>query len=217
MDSITLHASPRTVIGKQVKALRRQNIVPGVIYGHHIDPVVVQFDARHVTKVLNAVGTSSTVEVTVDGHEDPYLVIFRDTQIDTIRRTLTHIDLQALSLTETVRVPVSVILTGESLAVEEGGVLVQILNELEIEALPNALIPSVEIDISILAEIGDSVSVGDLVVPEGVTILNPSEDTIVQVIYQVAEEELDVVEEEEEELLPTDEAEEVTDSEEEED
>jgi large subunit ribosomal protein L25 len=208
MDSITLHATPRTVIGKKVKVLRRQNIVPGVIYGHHLEPIPVQFDARHVTKVLNAVGTSSTVEVSVEGHDDPYLVIFRDTQIDTIRRTINHVDLQALSLTETVRVPVSVILTGESPAIELGGVLVQILNELEIEALPNALIPSVEIDLNLLQEIGDSVSVGDLEVPDGVTILNPAEDSIVQVIYQVAEEELEELEgAPEDELLVADEAE----------
>ena len=213
MDSVTLHATPRTVVGKKVKVLRRQNIVPGVIYGHHIESLAVQFDARHVTSVLNMVGTSSTVEVAVEGHKDPYLAIFRDTQIDVIRRTINHVDLQVLSLTETVRVPVSVFLTGESPAVELGGVLVQILNELEIEALPNALIPSVEIDISILAEIGDTISVGDLEVPEGVTILNPTQETIVQVIWQVAEEE-EEPEVEEEELLLTEEGEEETASEE---
>ena len=213
MDSVTLHATPRTVVGKKVKVLRRQNIVPGVIYGHHIESLAVQFDARHVTSVLNMVGTSSTVEVAVEGHKDPYLAIFRDTQIDVIRRTINHVDLQVLSLTETVRVPVSVFLTGESPAVELGGVLVQILNELEIEALPNALIPSVEIDISILAEIGDTISVGDLEVPEGVTILNPTQETIVQVIWQVAEEE-EEPEVEEEELLLTEEGEEEIASEE---
>ena len=181
MESTTLHASPRTVVGKKVKTLRNQNIVPGIIYGHHIEPQVVQFDGRHITKVLNQVGTSSTVEVQVEGTDEPYLAIFRDTQIDVIRRSINHVDLQALSLTETVRVPVNVILTGVSPAIELGGVLVQILNELEIEALPNALIPSVEIDLAVLADIGDSVSVGDLVVPEGVTILNGQEESIVQV------------------------------------
>jgi large subunit ribosomal protein L25 len=202
MESITLQATPRTLTGKKVKTLRRQNIVPGVIYGHHIDPQAVQFDSPHVTKVLNQVGTSSTVEVMVEGNEEPYLAIFRDTQIDVIRRTLTHVDLQALSLTETVRVPVSIILIGESPAVEDfDGVLVQILNELEIEALPNALIPSVTIDLSTLVAIGDSILVGDLTVPEGVTILTPSEETIVQVVYQAAEEE-EEVEEEEEGILP---------------
>lgn len=200
METITLQAAPRTVVGKKVKILRRQNVVPGVIYGRHIDPVVVQFDAREISKVLSAVGTSSTFEVRVDGQDEPYLVIFRDTQLDVIRRNLTHVDLQALSLTETVRVPVSVILIGESPAVEDGGVLVQVLNELEIEALPNALIPSIDIDLSKLTEIGDSVLVRDLEVPEGVTILNAGDETIVQVTYQVEEEEL---EEEEEELMPS--------------
>lgn len=199
MESITLHAAPRTVIGKQVKALRRQDIVPGTIYGHHIEPQSVQFDARHVAKTLSLVGSSSTVQVLVEGNEEPYLAIFRDTQIDVIRRSLIHVDLQALSLTETVRVPVSVNLVGISPAIELGGVLVQILNELEIEALPNALIPSVEIDISILAHIGDSISVGDLVIPEGVTVLNPIGETIVQIIWQIEEVEVEV----EEELFPS--------------
>jgi len=219
MESITLHASPRTVIGKQVKALRRQNIIPGIIYGHHIESQVVQFDARHLASTLNLVGTSSTVEVIVEGNTEPYLAIFRDTQIDIIRRSIKHVDLQALSLTEMVRVPVSVILIGESPAIELGGVLVQILTELEIEALPNALIPSVEIDLSKLMNIGDSVSVGDLVVPEGVTILNPTEETIVQVTWQIIEEEEEEIEEEilgegEEGLLPSELTEEPTESEE---
>ncbi len=219
MESITLHASQRTVIGKQVKALRRQNIIPGIIYGHHIEPQIVQFDIRHLVEILNLVGTSSTVEVIVEGNKEPYLAIVRDTQIDIIRRSIKHVDLQALSLTEMVRVPVAIILVGESPAIELGGVLVQILTELEIEALPNALIPSVEIDLSNLINIGDSVSVGDLVVPESVTILNPMEETIVQVTWQVIEEE-EVVEEElllgedGEELLPSELTEEPAESEE---
>jgi large subunit ribosomal protein L25 len=101
--------------------------------------------------------------------------------------------------------------------VEEGGVLVQILNELEIEALPNALIPSVELDITSLVDIGDSISVGDLEVPDGVTILNSSDETIVQVTWQVAEEEEEeVIGLEEEELLLGEEGEEEAELEEEE-
>ncbi len=189
METLELRATPREIIGgTQVKALRREDIVPGIIYGHGIDPIAVQFDSREVEKAINKAGTSSTVQVYVEGTRDPYLAIFRDVQYHTIKRNVIHLDLQALDLKETVRVPVSVVLTGESAAVEDfGGVLLHILNELEIEALPTALVPSIEVDISVLTEIGQSITVGDIVPPPGVTILNAPHEFVAQVIY--AEEE----------------------------
>ncbi len=191
MEAITLHAEPRTVIGKHVKHLRHQNIIPGVIYGRHIDPIAVQFDQRELNAALGQAGTSAAVQVTVTGREEPYLTIFRSIQHHAIRRVITHVDLQALSLTETVRVQVNVVVVGEAPATEEDeGVLIQLLNELNIEALPTALIASLEIDVSGLTEIGDTITVGDITPPEGVTILNAADETIVQVTY-VAEEELE--------------------------
>lgn len=194
METLELRATPREIIGgTQVKALRREDIVPGIIYGHGIDPIAVQFDSREVEKAINKAGTSSTVQVYVEGTRDPYLAIFRDVQYHTIKRNVIHLDLQALDLKETVRVPVSVVLTGESAAVEDfGGVLLHILNELEIEALPTALVPSIEVDISVLTEIGQSITVGDIVPPPGVTILNAPHEFVAQVIY--AEEEKEEVE-----------------------
>ncbi len=194
MEAIQLHAEPRTVIGKKVKLLRHKNIVPGVIYGRHMDPIAVQFGKRELTTALNRVGTSATLQVEVTGSSEPYLVIFRDVQHHVILRDVVHVDLQALSLTETVRVPVNIVMVGIAPAVEaEAGVVMQVLQEVEIEALPTALIPVIEVDISGLTEIGNSISVGDLEVPAGVTILNNPDVTIVQVTYEAIEE----VEEEE--------------------
>ncbi len=189
METLELRATPREIIGgTQVKALRREDIVPGIIYGHGIDPIAVQFDSREIEKAINEAGTSLTVQVYVEGTRDPYLAIFRDVQYHTLKRNVIHLDLQALDLKETVRVPVSVVLTGESAAVEDfGGVLLHILNELEIAALPTALVPSIEVDISVLTEIGQSITVGDIVPPPGVTILNAPHEFVAQVIY--AEEE----------------------------
>ena len=197
MEALELRATPREIIGgTQVKALRREDVVPGIIYGHGIEPIVVQFDSREVAKAITQAGTSSTIQIYVEGTHDPYLAIFRDVQYDVIKRNVIHLDLQALNIKETVRVPVSVVLIGESLAVEElDGVLLQILNELEIEALPMDLVPSIEIDISVLTEIGQSITVGDIVPPPGVVILNTKHETVVQVIYTEEEEE-----EEEEEV-----------------
>lgn len=191
METLELRATPREIIGgTQVKALRREDVVPGIIYGHGIDPIAVQFDSREVEKAISQAGTSSTVQVYVEGIRDPYLAIFRDVQYHIIKRNVIHLDLQALDLKETVRVPVTVVLTGESPAVEDaGGVLLHILNELEIEALPMALVPSIEVDISVLTEIGQSIIVGDIVPPPGVTILNSAHETVAQVIYTEEEKE----------------------------
>jgi large subunit ribosomal protein L25 len=176
-------------VGKKVKALRHKDIVPGVIYGHGVGSLPVQFDGRELQKAINQAGTSSTIQVYVEGNDDPYLAIFRAVQIHPIKRNVIHLDLQALDVTETVRVPVSVVLIGESPALEEGGVLLQILNELEIEALPTALVPQIEVDISVLTEIGQSIAVGDITPPEGVTILNTPSDSVVQISWVAEEEE----------------------------
>lgn len=191
MEAIQLHAEPRTLTGKKAKLLRHQNIIPGVIYGRHIEPIAIQFEYRELLTALNRAGTSAAVEVELTGAEEPYLAIFRDVQHNPIRRDVTHVDLQALSLTETVRVPVNVVLVGNAPASEEaGGVVMQLLTELEIEALPTALIPVIEVDISGLEEIGDSISVADIEVPEGVDIRNRPTDTIVQITF-MAEEDLE--------------------------
>lgn len=194
MKAIELRAQPRTLIGKKVKLLRHQDLVPGVVYGRHIEPVAVQFDVKDLMSALHRAGTSAAVQLELEGVDEPYLAIFRDVQHHPIRRDVSHVDLQALSLDETVRVSVNVVVVGTSPATTEGeGVLMQLLTELEIEALPTALIASIEIDVSGLVEIGDTITVGDISVPEGVTILTHPGETIVQVTY-MAEEELEVEE-----------------------
>lgn len=189
MEAIKLHAEPRTVTGKKVKYLREENIIPGIVYGRRVDPIAVQFEYRALLNALNQAGTSAAIELEIAGNDEPYLAIFRDVQHHPIRRQISHVDLQALSLDETVRVPVNVVIVGEApAAIEEGGVLIQQLTELEIEALPTALVASIEVDVSGLEEIGDSITVADITVPDGVTILNAPDETVVQVSFMAEEE-----------------------------
>lgn len=195
MKSIELRAQPRTLTGKQVKLLRRQSIVPGIVYGHNIDPVAVQFDSKELSHALRHAGTSATVQLLVEGIENPYLAIFRDVQHHAIRQDITHVDLQALSLTETVRVPVNIVLVGTAPAVQEqGGVLMHTLLELEIEALPLDLIPAIEVNISNLTAIGDQITVADLDIPDTITVHHAPDTPVVLVTYQAEEEEEEVSE-----------------------
>lgn len=207
MDTLELHATPRTVTGKQVSALRREGITPGVIYGHGIDPISVQFNAHDLERSISKGGTSSTVQVHVEGVAEPYLAIFRDVQYHPIQHSVMHIDLQALNIKEKVRMPIPVTLVGTAPVVEEGGVLLQLLNEVEIEALPMDLVSSIEVDVSVLTEIGTSILVSDIVPPKGIAILTSQDDLIAQTVRMEEEEE---EEEEVEEELEADEVEVIT-------
>ncbi|MDX9956478.1 MAG: 50S ribosomal protein L25 [Anaerolineae bacterium] len=190
MERIQLSATPRTVIGKQVKHLREEALTPGVIYGHGFEPVPVQFGTRELETALLRAGSSTLLNIEVAGTPQPYTVIVRDVQRHTLKRYVTHVDMQALSMTETVRVPVSLVLVGESPAVRDlHGMLLQVLNEVEIECLPSALVPSIEIDVTGMVELGSALTVGDLVVPQGIKILTLADEVVVQVSMPEEEEE----------------------------
>lgn len=193
MEEIIFEANRREVIGKGVKKLRRDGMLPAVVYGHNIDPISISLDYREASKTLDAISPSALVVVDIEGEKHYTLV--RDKQRNPVMRTIIHVDFQAVSLTETVRADVTVNLVGEAPAVETYmGVLVPSLEQLSIECLPTNLPESIEVDISGLAEIGDNLLVGDISAPEGVEILNDPEDVVVVVIAQAVEE----VEEEEE-------------------
>ncbi len=188
MERIQVSASPRTVIGKQVKQLRREALTPGVIYGHGFEPLAVQFASRELEAALMRAGTSTLLYVDVAGVAQPYTVIVRDLQRHPLKRYVTHVDMQALNMSETVRVPVSLVLVGESPAVRDlHGMLLHIITEVEVECLPSALIPAIEVDVSGMKELGAVLTVGDLAVPEGVEILTPADEIVVQVSEPEAE------------------------------
>lgn len=196
MEKTVMKANRRDVIGKQVKALRRDGKLPAVIYGHGIEPTAITLDALQTNKVLSGVGTSTLITIDLEGEE--YSVLVRDRQHHVLLRHLLHVDFQVLSMTETVRASVSVVLgEGDAPAVESyGAMIITGVESLDIECLPSDLIDRIVVDISGLESIGDSILVRDLPVPDGITILEDPETMIVVATAPAAEEE----EEPEEEL-----------------
>jgi large subunit ribosomal protein L25 len=193
MEEIVFEANRREVIGKKVKNLRRDGELPAVVYGHNIDPISISLDYREASKTLDAISPSALVVLEIEGEKHYTLV--RDKQRNPVRRTIIHVDFQAVSLTETVRADVTINLIGEAPAVDTYlGILVPSLEQLSIECLPTDLPDSIDVDITGLEEIGDSLLVSDIQAPEGVEILSDPDDVVVVVIAQAAEE----VEEEEE-------------------
>ena len=194
MDKVVLQATRRTVTGKQVGALRRQGILPGIIYGHHIDPTPISLNLHNTTLALTGLSSSSLVYLDLEGSEHATLI--REKQRDYIQGTIKHIDFQVVSLTEKIRAEVSIELGGSSPAVRElNAVLVTGLDQLVVESLPQSLPERYVVDVSKLAKIGDAVYVRDLKVTEEVEILSDPDEMLVLATAGAAEEE-----EEEEEV-----------------
>jgi large subunit ribosomal protein L25 len=191
MEKMVIQASRRTVTGKKVGVLRREGILPGVIYGANIETTPISMDLKEASNILNAATQSHIITIVIDNAEHATLV--REKQKDYIRGTLKHIDFQAVSLTEKLRTKVSVEVTGTSPAIKNyNGVVITELDEIEVECLPQDLVDRLIVDVTGLESIGDTIYVRDLTVPEGLTILNDPGEVLV-VITSGAEE---IVEEE---------------------
>ena len=196
MDMATLTAEMRTVVGKQTKRLRRDGWVPGVIYGHGFDPLVVQFEERPLSRLLSHVGGSQLVEVAVRGHEQPETVLVRDVQRDVLTRALLHVDLYRVQMTERLRAEVPLVLIGESpIVTAREGILLQGISSVEVECLPGDLVDAIDVDMSVITSFDQALHVSDLPVPSGIDILADPEEMVVRVVPLAEEEE--IVEEEE--------------------
>lgn len=178
MEREVLHASRRTVLGKQVGALRREGKLPAILYGHHIQPIPITLEGREAERVLRHLTASSLVNIELEGQTYPALV--RERQREPIKGQLLHVDFQAVSLTEKIRANVGIELVGVSPAVKDwNAILVTPLDELEVECLPQDLPERIVVDVSRLTSIGDGIRVGDLVISEKVRILNDPEEMVV--------------------------------------
>jgi large subunit ribosomal protein L25 len=191
MEKEVLKATKRTVTGKQVKQLRRAGQIPAVIYGHHVEPVVISLDAHDATLSLSRVSSSTLITINVEGTEYPTLV--REKQRDFIRNVLTHVDFLAVSLKEKLRAEVSIELTGISAAVKDfNAILVNGLTTLTVECLPSDLPEKFVVDISNLAVIGNGIHVRDIPAPENVKIMDDGDEMIVVATAPAKEEVVEV-------------------------
>lgn len=186
-EEVLINAEKRNVVGKQVKALRRQGILPGVIYGRHIEAFPIQMDAHNAALILDKLTASSLITIDVDGEK--FSVLMRDRQRDVIFGDLLHVDFLVVSLTEKLRATIELKLVGEAPVADNPEVVVtQVLNAIEIEAFPQDLPEVIEVDISTLETVDDEITVADLDLGEDIAILTDPDETIVSVGYVAQEE-----------------------------
>ncbi|MEM2145264.1 MAG: 50S ribosomal protein L25 [Candidatus Jordarchaeaceae archaeon] len=161
MNRLTLVAEKRKIVGRKVKKLRREGILPANLYGKKIKSQEVQVKLSDFEKVYKEAGETGLVELVVNGDKKPVLI--HNVQFDPIQDNPLHVDFLQVDLKEKVTAQIPVELVGESPAEKQGlGTVVQYVDEIEVEALPVDLPDKFEIDASRLSEVDQAVLVKDL-------------------------------------------------------
>ena len=176
-----LHAEPRTETGKgAAHRLRATGRIPAILYGAGVDATPIQVSALDLLHLLHQTGGGSVlVDLRLDGAE--YLTIAREIQRDLIHNRFIHVDFMAVNRDEKITVNVELHEFGESVGVHSGGVVEHHLREVELECLPADVPERIEFDITNM-NIGDSIRVGDLTPPPGVTFLTEADIMVLAVV-----------------------------------
>ena len=190
-ESPKLDVRPRTVLGKKVRALRREGRLPGVIFGGHAESTAVETDTTTFQKGYRRWGQTTLLSLTgLDGGDVPVLV--HDVSREPRTGSLLHVDFARVSLTEKTHAEVPLHFTGESPAVRtHGGVMVHALSEVRIEAFPQDIPHQIEVDLSRIEQIEDTLYVRDLVIDASkIEILNDGDQVVAKAVAPRAEEEV---------------------------
>lgn len=189
-QDIALVLEERKVLGKQVKHLRRDGMIPAVIHDHGQPSKVVMAPSVELIKVYQQAGKHHPLSLTLG--KDTYMALIKDADFDPKKHQLRHIVFNAIKQDEKVETEVPIRLVGEIPAEKVGLMLITQLDSVEIEAFPKDLVDELTVDATGLAEIGDKIHVSDIVVPPGVVILTEAEHpiaTIEETKAQISEEE----------------------------
>lgn len=190
-EKTVLNIEKRKVIGREVKFLRRQGIIPANIYGKKIKSLAVQLTTKSFLPVFKEVGETSLLELKVEGEEKTRPVLIHAVQFHPVSGEPLHADFYEVDLKEKVTTKVPVELIGESPAVKDKiGILIQPLSEVEVEALPADLPEKIEVDISELKAIDDVVLVENIKVDKTIKILTEGQEVLAKIDALAKEEEV---------------------------
>lgn len=194
MKNPVLVAEKRTVLGKKVKKLRREGLVPANVYGKSLESTAIQVKQQDFEKIYKEVGETGLVDLQVNGENKPVLI--KNLQMNYKLNIPLHVDFYQVNLKEKVKTMVPLTLVGEPKAVtDQIGMLLQTISEVEVEALPDKLPDQIEVPVEHLAALDEAILVSNLKVPADVTILSDPDQTVVKIAELVVEEPEPVAEE----------------------
>lgn len=187
MKRVKLTVDKRSVVGKKVKKLRRDGILPANIYGKNIKSIAVQVKEKEFETVFKDAGETGLIDLELEKKIHPVLI--HNVQLDHLSQKPLHADFYQVNLAEKVKTMVPVIIVGVPKAVtEKVGLLLQPLSEIEIEALPQDLPERIETNVEPLSSVDEQITVGELKIADGVTVLTDAGQIVVKISELVSKE-----------------------------
>lgn len=185
MHTVALTAQVRKTLGKgQARSLRRQFLVPAVLYGRDVESTLLSVSPRDLEKATSTASAENIlIDLTITDGESMrnQRAMIREIQVDPVKRNILHVDFLGISMDRQITVEVPVNLVGDPVGVSAGGMLQQVLRSVEISCLPDRIPDTLELDVSSLT-MGHSLHVSDLRAPEGVELLSDPGLTIATVL-----------------------------------
>jgi large subunit ribosomal protein L25 len=186
MNDISLKLDERTLVGKQAAKLRKEGMIPSVVYGGQSEPIATQSPEVETTKVAHAAGKHTPVHLTIDGKKK--LAIIKGIDVDPVKHTVRHIAFHTIKQNESIvaEVPIVLIGMGESVAEKAGLVILQAIERVNVKALPANLPEALEISVLGLSGADDRLTFTDIKLPNGVEFADIDQDTslVVANIYE---------------------------------
>ncbi len=166
-------------VKESLTEIRKKGLIPAVLFGKGVESTPLSIEKVAFQKTWKEVGESGTINIETEKGTSPALI--SDVQYDPVLNTPIHIDFRIVDMNKPVEVEIPIVFIGESPAVKSGAVLVKVLHEIKVSALPGDLPHEIEVDISGLQNIDDKITISEIAVPKGVSILDDSEEIIVTV------------------------------------
>lgn len=187
-DKINLKLDIRELQGKKVAKLRQDGFVPGVVYGHGFDPVLVQAEYNTMNKVVREAGKHTPVHLTVD--DKKRIALIKDIERDPVKGGINHVSFHAVKATDvvTTEVPIRLVGLGESVAEKAGLIILQAIEVVEVRAKPADLPEALEVSVAELATDEDKITFADITLPAGVEYADVEQglELVVANVYEPA-------------------------------
>jgi len=188
LKDLTLQVSNRNILGKKTRFLRREGITPVHLFGHNLNSLALQCDTVQLQQLIAQAGMTKLINLEIENEKQPKSVFIREIQRQPSTGALIHVDFYQIRKSEKIKVEVPIILTGEAPAMKlKGRSLMQTLNSLSIECLPDKLPPQLEVDLSSLEEADQAIHVRDITLGSGITINTDPDQLVVKITEAVAE------------------------------
>lgn len=198
MDKLELKVANRDILGKKVKHLRRQGITPVHVFGHGIESLALQCDARELERVLGQAGQTRLINLKLAKEKKPRTVVVREFDRDWRKGGLLHVDFYQVKMEEKIRVEVPVVLLGEAPALKSREhMLDHELGTFTVECLPAKIPSSIEVDISSLTELDQTIRVKDIALDKDISVLNNPDLVVAKISLRTVEKVEEKVAEEE--------------------